>query len=189
MNEIKKLNISDEFLIIKGRGKVIFKDPKEKKHITVMVDKKGRIDIHEKYEDEEEGYTSLVKKDLKILSKQLREELSKVMYRSKIDLNDPILEGTTIFIKKDKQISKIIDKISYKRRGVFFIEKEKINQEILDEIYTRIDSSKIQNTKFEKAEVFSKNGEFIGGLLHINGHYFLIKYEELESLRKAFGFP
>lgn len=186
--EAKRLRISDWLVIARGRNKVILKNPKASKHLTIKLDEQGNIDIHITEEAKFKKYKPILCKDLKELENQLRKKLVEIIEKSRVNLNDPVLNGCILVIPP-KNLEKRVRRMMILKGKDIVLPKEVLEEKWKEmrKHFLFIKPQDAEEIAFTKSYVLDRNGKIVGGLNKIQKNYFFISLEVLDSISEVLG--
>jgi len=127
--EAKRLKILDRLIIAKGRDKIIFKNPKTNKHLTIKTDEQGIVDAHITEESKPKKYESILRQNLDEIKKQLGE----IFRDTKVNLDDSVFDECTLAILP-VNLGKEAPKICVSKGKSIVLSKE-MSEEIGKEIF------------------------------------------------------
>jgi hypothetical protein len=186
--EAKRLKISDWLVIAGGRNKVILKNPKADRHLTIQVNERGIIDVHMTEETKPKKYEPILRRDQKELEKQLIKKLVEIIGKSRVNLNYPVLDGCILAIPP-KDLEDRFRRMMVSKGKDIVLPKEVLEEKWKEmrKDFLFIKPQDAEEIAFTKSYVLDRNGKIVGGLNKIQKNYFFISLEVLDSISRVLG--
>ena len=182
--EAKRLKISDWLVIAGGRNKVILKNPKSSRHLTIKVNERGIIDVHMTEETKPKKYEPILRRDQKELEKQIFD----IIKETKVSPNDSVLNRCILAIPPSDLEERVQKMVILKGRNLVLpkeILEEKGGEMLKDFLFIKPQDA--EEIAFTKSYVLDRNGKIVGGLNKIQKNYFFISLEVLDSISRVLG--
>jgi len=173
LKRIKRIWISDDFLIFLAQSKIGFKEPKGMKHYTMKFLRDGIVDFHETVECvEEEGkkYPRAERIDLKKFAEALEKEVPSLF--KEIDISKTQYSNTNVIIVPPKE--ELRKKVQVKHREV------KIDLGDLDELACSVPMKELSGHDFKVAFFIGDNKRY--SLYRFDGRYYSLQNDEVMKL-------
>ncbi len=187
--KVKRLKISDWIVIAYGKNKLIFKDPRSKRHLTLKIDEKG-IDIHETEEGEVKKHRPIMQKGTKEFEEELQKQLTAIIKEARVNINDPRLTGYVLAIPPADENERYQKMLVHKGRDAILPKDvlEREGEQIIND-YISVRLQDAMNVDFTKSYVFDESGRFVGGLVKVGRDCYLITNKMLERLSRCIFGP
>lgn len=180
--KIRRIKIVDEILLALGRGKIIFKETSDARHITLSFLKEGILDIHETIEGREKKHIPLEKLELRKFAGYKETLIKEILHNLKeIDITDPkYVDGQVFVIQEKKAMQERVQKIMKTKRREIVFEENKL-MDVMKDLFIPIKD--LQDYDF-KTGFLLKEDEEHGLLFRVESKYLFISFNDLEALIK-----